>query len=136
MVTLKAGMFKNTGAPGSGNQTFTFASTQIQQKSRTITNSQSHTFGVSISQKISAKVSVPELVEITAETTTTASYEYNTITSTADMKMDADQTQFSQAGTLAPGYGADCSAKSVSGHYSTDYTNVIQITLAGGQTFT
>lgn len=135
MVTLKRGTFKNTGPEGSGNQTYTFASTESQQKSRTITTSNSHQFGLSISQKISAKVSVPELVEITAETSTTASYQYTTLTSTADMKMDADQTQFNQGGPLAPGFGADCTAKSVTGHYSTDYTNVVEITMAGGQKF-
>jgi hypothetical protein len=81
-------------------------------------------------------VSVPELVEITAETSTTASYDYTTITSTADMTMNADQTQFSNGGTLAPGYGALCVADSITGHYATDYTNVIEISMANGQTFT
>jgi hypothetical protein len=52
------------------------------------------------------------------------------------MTQNADQTQFNQAGTLAPGYGAVCSAKAVSGHYSTDFTNVIKIKVEGGKEFT
>ncbi len=50
--------------------------------------------------------------------------------------MDADTTLFTQSGFIAPGKAAICTATSMSGQYSTDYTIVVEITIDGGQKFT
>jgi hypothetical protein len=135
-VTLKSVTFKNSSPAGFGDMPYTFASSGARTKSRTFTTSNSHTFGVSIATEISAKVGIPEVVEVTAKVSNTLSYQYQTITSTADMKQDADTTTFTDGGSLAPGQGAVCTATTLSGEYSTDYTNVIQLTTQTGQIFT
>ena len=133
---MKSADYKNSGSIGSGDQTYKFENTDAQLTTITTTQQYSHTFGFQIATEISAKVDVPLFAEITAKTTTTASYQYQTLTSTATAQTKSSSLLFGQDGTLAPQKGARCTSTAEEGHYSTDYTAVIKITLNGGETFT
>lgn len=133
--TVKTAQYKNSGAEGSGDQTFTFESTSTYEVTTSLQQADSHTFGAEVSVSASASVGVPIFAQASIETTASTGFENTQVTGTGETKKSADSLKFGQNGVLPPGKGAECTATAQRGTYDSDYTSKVRITLDGGQKF-
>ncbi|KAK7188057.1 hypothetical protein PSPO01_05751 [Paraphaeosphaeria sporulosa] len=134
-ISLDDLYYSNDSPAGSSNQTFEFSKGVEKTVSKTVTDQDSHAFGVSIGFKISAEIDVPLLAKVTAETSTSYSYTYTKTHSESISTSDKMPITYKQSGTLAPGQAMHCTALTSSGTFSSDFTAVTRITLGDGKTF-
>lgn len=128
--------FVNSSPAGGSNITYPWSGTDGRTLQYTTTQSYSHTFGIEIGVEVGGKVGIPLFAEGEAKVSTKTSYQYQAITTTGTVTGKTSTLTYGASVNLAPGHGMRCRSTAQQGHYASDYTSVVRLTLNGGQTFT
>jgi len=79
---------KNSSPEGGINQTFAMTTNLQKETSRTVTSTQSHTIGGSISITNSFEVGLPKTMKVSSELTREVHYDYTKLTGTENTDKD------------------------------------------------
>ena len=117
----------HTNSMSESNETFTFTKSIAQATSKTYSNANTNSFGVSVQTEISG-----ELLGMGAKDTFGLSYDYSHV-STEETKTESTVTlSYSVATNLKPGQRVFCRATAMSGKYSGGYSCTVNVWLEDG----
>lgn len=126
----------NSNPSSANGSVITFQKT-FSQKITTgtvVTRQNTHTFGVAISAKVGAELSVPGLAKASLDLTTTYSYQFQRMDSTATTNLKDDTLTVTALVSLWGGQAAHCKATILNGIFDSKYTSTILVRLADGAT--
>lgn len=130
-IMLDHGDHANNAAPGTANETYTFASTIQKTESKTVTSQITNTFGLKIGISIEGKFL--DIVQTTASTE--LSYGYENMQATASTTTQQVTLTWTVGVQVAPGQHIYCVATAREGEANLGYTAQVNVMLKDGSTW-
>ncbi|KAF4554331.1 Hypothetical protein D9617_4g000840 [Elsinoe fawcettii] len=135
-VTLAQVYILNTNEPGSGaNKTYQFGDTKEVRKSHRIDVGTEKTFGVTAGISIKGEVGFPGLAKAEAGFSLDTNFGYTWQNMDSREESHLDRLQWHETGQLLPGKAVNCEAKALTGHFESDFTSKIEVTMLDGTKF-